>query len=90
MKELGQNLVFIVGHYKSGSTWLLNMLSLHPDVRGLLETYIFHHTKNCREAVARTRTLFSDVSWSCGGQRNLIQYRTLNFMRALSATLRIL
>jgi hypothetical protein len=31
--------VFIVGHYKSGSTWLLNMLSLHPEVRGVQETY---------------------------------------------------
>jgi hypothetical protein len=23
----GSRLIFIVGHYKSGSTWLLNMLS---------------------------------------------------------------
>jgi hypothetical protein len=28
-------LIFIVGHYKSGSTWLLNLLSLHPAISGV-------------------------------------------------------
>ena len=41
MDENGSKLGFIVGHYKSGSTWLINLLSLHPGIRGVSETHVF-------------------------------------------------
>jgi hypothetical protein len=60
-------LVFIVGHYKSGSTWLLNMLSLHPEIRGIQETHIFHHLRHAPDLRACTRVLYTSVPWSGGG-----------------------
>ena len=32
MTTNGDGFAFIVGHRKSGSTWLLNLMSLHPDI----------------------------------------------------------
>ena len=64
-------LIFIVGHYKSGSTWLLNMLSLHPAIRGVQETHIFHHLRQAADLPDCTRTLYISVPWSAGGLRHL-------------------
>jgi hypothetical protein len=64
-------LLFIVGHYKSGSTWLLNMLSLHPDIRGIQETHLFHHLRYQSTVRDCTRALFTSVPWSGGGLRQL-------------------
>ena len=61
----------IVGHYKSGSTWLLNMLSLHPDLRGVQENHIFHHLRHAPDLRSCTQTLFNSVPWSGGGLRCL-------------------
>jgi hypothetical protein len=64
-------LIFIVGHYKSGSTWLLNMLSLHPAIRGVQETHIFHHLRQTADLRTCARTLYTSVPWSGGGLRQL-------------------
>jgi hypothetical protein len=64
-------LIFIVGHYKSGSTWLLNMLSLHPAIRGVQETHIFHHVRHAADLRNCTRRLYTSVPWSGGGLRHL-------------------
>ena len=45
MQVDSSRLGFIVGHYKSGSTWLLNLLSLHPGIRGVGETHIFRFSE---------------------------------------------
>lgn len=63
----GDGFAFIVGHRKSGSTWLLNLLSLHPDIRGLMETHLFHHAWKEEDPVRRTDLLFSRTPWSEGG-----------------------
>jgi len=63
----GQGLAFIVGHRKSGSTWLLNLLSLHPDVRGVMETAAFEIAWEQEDVAARTAKLFSHTPWSKGG-----------------------
>lgn len=65
---------FIVGHRKSGSTWLLNMMSLHPDIRGLMETNLFHLGWNESDPQRRTERLFSQTPWSEGGSRNLVKH----------------
>jgi hypothetical protein len=64
---------FIVGHRKSGSTWLLNLMSLHPDIRGLMETNLFHVGWNEPDPERRTQWLFSQSPWSEGGKN--LRYR---------------
>jgi hypothetical protein len=59
---------FIVGHRKSGSTWLLNLMSLHPDIRGLMETNLFHLGWTEPDPERRTDRLFSQTPWSEGGK----------------------
>ena len=49
MSDLDQHLAFILGHYKSGSTWLANLLCLHPDVMGLRETHVFRYSQDCAD-----------------------------------------
>jgi hypothetical protein len=65
---------FIVGHRKSGSTWLLNMMSLHPDIRGLMETNLFHLGWTEPDPEKRTERLYSQTPWSEGGPRHFLQH----------------
>jgi hypothetical protein len=65
--DAGEGFAFIVGHRKSGSTWLLNLLSLHPDVRGVMETAAFEIAWEQADVAARTAKLFSHTPWSRGG-----------------------
>lgn len=58
---------FIVGHRKSGSTWLLNLLSLHPEIRGVMETHLFHHGWTEPDPARRTEKLFERTPWAEGG-----------------------
>jgi len=69
----GNGFAFIVGHRKSGSTWLLNLMSLHPDIRGLMETNLFHVGWSEPDPERRTAWLFSHSPWSEGG--NNLRYR---------------
>ncbi len=64
------NISFIVGHYKCGTTWLINILSLHPDIIGLAETNLFNYAfeKSPRE---RTYILFTYSAWGDGGLKRL-------------------
>lgn len=68
-------MAFIVGHYKSGSTWLCNLLSLHPDVRGLSETHVFRYVHECNSLSDATKILFSKAAWAEGGISNLPKRR---------------
>ena len=74
---------FIVGHRKSGSTWLLNMVSLHPDVRGLAETNLFNLAWTEPDPVRRTDWLFSQSPWSDGGSRALVKHHLLSLAAPL-------
>jgi hypothetical protein len=65
---------FIVGHRKSGSTWLLNMMSLHPDIRGLMETNLFYLGWNEPDPERRTERLYSQTPWSEGGPRHFLHH----------------
>lgn len=75
------SLAFIVGHYKSGSTWLANLLSLHPAVCGLRETHIFRYSHESPDLAACTQQVFSSVAWANGGQRNLLRHRLSTWSR---------
>jgi Sulfotransferase family len=70
----GNGYAFIVGHRKSGSTWLLNMMSLHPDIRGLMETNLFHLGWAEPDPQKRTDRLYSQTPWSEGGSRNFLHH----------------
>ena len=61
---------FIVGHYKCGTTWVINLLSLHPDIIGLAETNLFKYVFN-RDFVETTCILFSQTAWGDGGLKRL-------------------
>src|SRR5437868_5500351 len=66
---------FIVGHYKSGSTWLVNLLSLHPGIRCIGETSIFPYVTSCSDVREWTDNLFTKSFWSEGGLRRLPRHR---------------
>ena len=70
----GANYAFIVGHYKSGSTWLANLLALHPDIRCLGETNIFRYAAT-QDIPTATRNLFESSYWGGGGLGNLPRHR---------------
>ncbi len=70
----GNGYAFIVGHRKSGSTWLLNMMSLHPDIRGLMETNLVHLGWAEPDPEKRTERLYSQTPWSEGGSRNFLHH----------------
>jgi len=78
----GARLVFIVGHYKSGSSWLTNMLSLHPDLRALRETHVFRlsklHDTDFTEATSR---LFTAAAWADGGPRRFLRNKVADWTR---------
>ena len=72
---------FIVGHYKSGSTWLVNMVSLHPEIRGLAETHVIR--KSSEDLARCTEDLFSAVAWADGGRARLLHHRIADWSRPL-------
>ncbi len=57
------NLGFIVGHYKSGSTWLLHLLSLHPQICGIAETNVFRYSGEETDTAKRTQRLYYNKGW---------------------------
>lgn len=77
----GESLAFIVGHYKSGSTWLANLLSLHPAICGLRETHIFRYSQESEDLAVCSDQLFSSVAWAGGGRKNLLRHRLSNWSR---------
>jgi hypothetical protein len=79
----GRGLAFIVGHYKSGSTWLINLLSLHPEVRGVGETSIFPYVCSSPDLQASTALLFGLGFWGRGGLRDLARNRLAEWARPL-------
>lgn len=70
----GSRLALIVGHYKSGSSWLDNVLSVHPDVKGLQEAHVFRYALENPIPVA-VEKLYTVSSWAEGGWRNLPRQR---------------
>lgn len=80
---MSSNLIFILGNYKSGSTWLLKILSLHPAIRSLSETHIFHHVASAKNFAECTQKLFHEVPWSNGGPERWFSHRLLEAARPL-------
>ena len=68
-------LAMIVGQYKSGSTWLLNLLSRHPDIRGISETTVFGLCHRIADREERTNALFGSTEWSGRRWRSQLSYR---------------
>lgn len=80
MGDDGAGYVFIVGHRKSGSTWLLNLLSLHPGIRGVMETGAFHLAWGEPDVRRRTRRLLTESPWSRGGLRSFAVERARRWL----------
>jgi len=81
--DTSEHYAFIVGHYKAGSTWLVRLLSQHPDIRSLDETQIFRRATHTADLAACTQLLFTTVPWSGGGLKNLPRYRTRQLVKRL-------
>ena len=80
-----KKIAFIVGHYKCGTTWLINMLSLHPDIIGIAETNLFKYAFSTK-VNERLNILFSHSAWGDGGIRRLPRHilgRFVNPIRKL-------
>lgn len=78
MGEQGENLLFVVGQYKSGSTWLVNLLSAHPWIRGLSETSVIRYAVE-KDRETRTADLFTKTAWCEGGLPNLFKHRMVKW-----------
>lgn len=74
MGEQGENLLFVVGQYKSGSTWLVNLLSAHPWIRGLSETNVIRYAVQ-KDPITRTIDLYTKTAWCEGGMPKLFRHR---------------
>jgi hypothetical protein len=81
MDPRGSNLLFILGHYKSGSTWLVNLLSLHPAVRALRETQLFQYAFRTPDLRTGLQRLLTTPSWAQGGRRNVLRHRLVESLR---------
>lgn len=79
----GEKLAFIVGHYKSGSTWLSHLLSLYPGVRGVRETHIFRYVQDHASLADATEELFTKSAWGSGGIKGFPRYWLGNCSRPL-------
>lgn len=77
----GRELCFVVGHYKSGSTWLANLLSLHPDVRGVSESHVFRLSSDGTDFRDCARHLFERGAWAEGGWNRLPRHRIAKWTR---------
>ncbi|MGM0646356.1 MAG: sulfotransferase family protein, partial [Thermodesulfobacteriota bacterium] len=77
--NIDQKLAFIVGHYKSGSTWLINMLSLHPDICGTGEAHVFRYAWSGKDFHQVTEELYKLASW--GGIGSLFRHRAADWTR---------
>jgi hypothetical protein len=80
MNDDGAGYAFIIGHRKSGSTWLLNLLSLHPDIRGVMETGIIHLAWAEADPRRRTHRLLTESPWSRGGLQSFLVERLRGFI----------
>jgi hypothetical protein len=75
LSDTGSNLTLIVGHYKSGSSWLVNMLSLHPDIIGVTETHVVRYAHESKDLPTCTETLYTKLPWAEGGQKKVLRRR---------------
>lgn len=83
MDPSGSQLVVIVGQYKSGSTWLENLLSLHPDVRSLRETNVFHNAFERDDLARGAQRVLYESSWGDSGRWGRLRTRVAGVVRPL-------
>lgn len=72
---------FIIGHYKSGSTWLAHLLSLVPGVIGVRECHVFRYAHTEPTLEAASARLFQQSAWSAGGSVAFPRHWASSFTR---------
>ncbi|NNE42694.1 MAG: sulfotransferase [Gemmatimonadetes bacterium] len=87
MSGAGNKLAFIVGHYKSGSTWLVNLLSLHPDVRGVSETHVMRYSEPGADLARCHDQMFTKVAWAGDGLSGIPRHRLAAWTRPVRKAL---
>jgi hypothetical protein len=81
--NVGRDLAFIVGHYKSGSTWLINLLSLHPSVCGVGETSLFSYATHHDDVRLIAHKLYTEGFWGRGSPGRQFRHRLAEYARPL-------
>lgn len=81
--KIDSKVAFIIGHYKSGSTWLAHLLSLYPGVRGVREAHVFRYVKSHNSLKNATEELFTESAWGVGGIKSFPHYWLGNITRSL-------
>ena len=76
-------LAFIVGHYKSGSTWLTHLLSLYPGIRGVREAHVFRYVQTHDTLKEATKELFGESAWAAGGLKKFPRFWLGNLTRGI-------
>ena len=82
-EDISSKITFIVGHYKSGSTWLSHLLSLYPGIRGIRETHVFRYVKSHESLNSVTQELFTESAWGAGGVKQFPRFWLSNITRDL-------
>jgi hypothetical protein len=80
---ISDKLGFIVGHYKSGSTWLSHALAIHPDIRCMHEMHIFRYLRESQDFKEVTYKLFETSSWGGGGLKKFPRNYIARYTRVL-------
>jgi hypothetical protein len=86
-QDISSKLAFIIGHYKSGSTWLAHLLSLYPGIRGVRETHIFRYTHKYDMLNDATKELLTESAWAAGGIKRFPYFWLGNITRGIRTKL---
>ena len=81
LDQLSEAPIFVIGVSRSGTTWVYDMLTAHPQVGGILESWLF-------SAVNGVGSLFSSAHWphrSVGLGRFLTRELLLGHVRGFAA-----
>lgn len=83
MNRSESKFLFIVGHYKSGSTWLMRMLATHPQVRMLNETHLFQIVESASSFEQTRRELMEFLPGSIFQSTAAFRFWTRSQLRRL-------
>jgi len=85
--EIDNRLAFIVGHYKSGSTWLAHLLALVPEIISVRECHVFRYAREAENFETANEMLFEASAWGMGGLKKYPRHWTSTLTRGLRTSL---
>ena len=83
--DIDDRLAFIVGHYKSGSTWLAHLLALAPQIVSVRECHVFRYAREAENFSAANDILFKSSAWGMGGIKSYPRHWASTMTRGIRA-----